>query len=401
MSKYGDDIRRISKYQELLDLIRQNKNSVNQTTKAAVDGARGVAYGGNGVSTSKGTPGDTSPDNNDVTDKRDTRQDVKRDGESKVGDDDINHVGDSDISSLDNTNRDGWYDIDSAVQAAKDALGKYPPTEGNPQKIDALTGLLTPGGRKIVAIFKEAGLGMLGPDDRDSANEKVTDPGYTPGFYFRANNGGGSTVQDIRTAAEAVQSGKEYLDSALPSPRPPVTFLDWYDSTNTSPAPPPSIVNTSGFMRYEDTLSNVSSLTATYLACSTASDLFSCPVVGPAVLWADLGATQIAWCTLISAIYPPFNAEMNGKFVTHPYDDNIPSEYINGASILNLETSLSNTVQIGPLGGGGWYAGYTDSLGGAFSGNANDASILKINANRTHGGFISPNQLNRLLPPNT
>lgn len=398
MSKYGDDIRRISRYQELLDLIRQNKLT-EQDKKDVIDGQRGIAYAAVNGATSAitGTPGVTKPDNDGITPPVDKpRVDVPDDGDSN---NDNDSVGDSDLSDSDNTDRDGWYDADSLLSGDKDEYGKYPPKPGDGLNINSLTGL-SDSTRPIITHLKEAANAFIGPNDRDDANQFVADPAYTPGFFYRVNNAGGSNFEDVPTPAAAITSGTNYLDGVLTPDRLPVSFVGWF-TTGGSASTPPDTVGVPKNMRFEDALGNLINDSVNYLACTITSSIYACPIVSVGVAWADLGATQMAWTTEVSARVDPFEYNMAGKFNPHPYDGNVPTSLQNGTSSLDLTTNQSNTVRIGPLGSDGWYAAYTDSLGGSIAGDANSATVLKINADRSHGGFITPNALAKILPPST
>lgn len=67
MSRYGDNIRRLAKTDELKELIRQAEQRLNILDKANIPGQRGIAYPN---SSAVGTPGVTNPDNNGSQDGR-------------------------------------------------------------------------------------------------------------------------------------------------------------------------------------------------------------------------------------------------------------------------------------------------------------------------------------------
>ncbi len=64
-----------------------------------------------------------------------------------------------------------------------------------------------------------------------------------------------------------------------------------------------------------------------------------------------------------------------------------------------MTTSQGDDVRLGPIRQDGCDMYYRDPLNSNLPvGNDTDNSVLIINNNRTHGGFITPNQLTKLLP---
>jgi hypothetical protein len=412
MSKFGDDLRRIVRYQELLDLINGENGTADQTEKGAIDGARGIAYGNgstvNGSTT--GTPGVTKPDGGGI--KPNPIVDVgTTDGESSATDaakdvldnDKIENT--DDLSDPDNSLRDGWYDLESLLDGAVDALGKYPPAPNSNIAINALTGLTDSAAtRALVIHLKEAANAFIAPSDRESSNQRVDEDGFEQGIYYQCTTGlsiqYSSSLSGIK---EAAQNDTNAAGST--SPYAPWTFDSWRSASNPAiTVDPPSSANI-GVTRYMHLTPAIPGSGITILLPTAALSCFSspptdpyvCTITGQAVLWADLGATQLAFQTSQSSATAPFSSGKEGLFVPHPYDDNIPPEFVDGVSIIDAKTTDGDDVRIGPLHYGGWYAHY--STAGVPTGDATANSVLIINANRTHGGFVTPNQLLRMLPP--
>jgi hypothetical protein len=400
MSKLGDDLRRIVRYQELLDLINSENGTADQTEKGAIDGARGIAYGNgstvNGSAT--GTPGVTKPDGGGI--KPNPIVDVGTgDGESGATDgakdvldnDKIENT--DDLSDPDNSLRDGWYDLESLLDGAVDALGKYPPAPNSNIAINALTGLTDSAAtRALVIHLKEAANAFIAPSDRESSNERVEDSEYEQGTFYQALV---PTLTEFTTAMEAANAIAAYTD--LTSPFAPTSFSSWQGGPPTIGDSPkyPLFIDSRGPPAF--TISPVYAAACDGSFGAPPTSPYVCPIIAPAVLWADLGATQLAFKTSQSSSIAPFSASKDGQFIPHPYDDNIPSDFVDGVSIIDAKTTNGDDVRIGPLHYGGWYAHY--STGGVPTGDATANSVLIINANRTHGGFVTPNQLLRMLPP--
>lgn len=83
MSRYGNNIRRIAQTDELLEKIRQAQQQLTIFEKAAIPGARAIAYPNGGVQS--GSPGQTNPDKNGSPDKLDPRRKDRADDGRKNG----------------------------------------------------------------------------------------------------------------------------------------------------------------------------------------------------------------------------------------------------------------------------------------------------------------------------
>ena len=396
MSKFGDDIRRISKYQELLDLIRQTGSDVNQSTKGAINGARGIAYGLDGAGT-KGTPGVTLPNNNKATPVDSKVSTGTKEGEKEAVDSAKTAMNagtkggaGGDLGSLDNTDRDGWYDADSILQGVKDGFNKVPPV--NNKVINAITGLVNAAGRKIIAHLRDAAISMIGPDDLADINQQVTDPTYIPGYYYvtvGAGPGGDLAYKEPTQQLiinDIIASWAQYLAPG----RNPAVFDGWQTV-------PPSLSSHPVNAKIQDPTGNYL-ISVDVITCSTGGNIRACPIVPPYAAWTTLGATQLGWITAISPVTGPFFYSQMGRFMPHPYDSSVPPEFADGASILDLISAAGNTVRLGPLAAGGWYLYYRDAITGLPTGSVDSESVYTVHDDRTPGSFITPTALSKLLP---
>lgn len=404
ISKFGEDIRRISRYQELLDKIRQLESGIEQLPKAAITGIRSIAYTSSSAAAVTGTPGVTKPDDNGV-DTNPTDDKGEEDGEDKL-DKDGQNVTDSSTSaaldSLDNSERDGWYDLDSILQGAKDGLGKVPPT--NNDVINTITGASTAAGRQMVIHLRPAETSFIGnastPDGENSFYSEV-DPDWDQDYYYTALNFTGSVDgPTFDMAGEALANAMiGYHLPAIPG-----SVIDRVDYVGSIHGPFPS----SGDYQIEyyysvgatQTGPIANNIAVTVHDCSAPGNPSpSCLIVGPNIAtWTDMLATQLAWVEALTPTLTPIPYDYVGRFVPHPYDVNVPTEYEEGASILDLVTENGSDARIGPLANGGFYAYYSDGAG-APTGDANAASVYIINPNKTPGGYITPTALSKMLPP--
>lgn len=404
MSKFGDDIRRISRYQELLDMIRQQEGAVTQVDKAAIDGARAIVYGQYNTA-KKGTPGVTTPDNNTATTDEDKEKDEgKEEGKDKITLDDptsITEAATSEaLSSLDNSDRDGWYDLTSLLNGAKDGLGKSPPTDSD--LINSITGVATAAGRAVVLHLRGAERSFVGSGNAANGSsvwDAAPDPDWQQGYYYTANNFAGTAQgETFNRAGKAVAD--MMLGYNIPAiPGSTITRVDYVSSTIN-----PSTGNGDYTVEYYYTVgstvtgpitNNIGVTRGTCLGVDNPSPY--CVLSAPGVTWEDLGATQLAWVNSISTLLAPIAKEYIGRFTPHPQDVNVPSNFKLGVSILDLKTTGGSNVRLGPLADGGWYAHYSDGSGNP-TGDANAATVFKINNDRTFGGYITPTQLSKLKP---
>lgn len=402
ISSFGDDIRRISKYQELLDLIRQNTNKVNQQDGGAISGSRGIAYSDYTKST---TSTSTSPTNGTVNTAKDVAGEVGREvgtaAAEKAGLDGItNSGGSSDLSSRDNSERDGWYDADSLLDNTKDAYGKSPPVEGALNAVRTITGLLD-GTRSMVVHLTDPSLSILAPSSWTSNTEPGSDADWDPNYYYQIDSFAGTSFGSTRASA-----AKDHCTSLLLG-----SYNGGLDATCTTAEPTSFDGTTSGtqYIRlvYTSNTSGLVVLDYVYNALWYRLDCIAvgnpsvfCTIAPPDNGWyEDLGATQLGILTTIGLATMQYNLLNVGQFMPHPSDINVPSKYVTGVSILDLTTTGGTNVRIGPLADSGIYMYERDpGAGNAPLGAATANSVYTIGSNGVPTGFITPNQLTTKLP---
>lgn len=405
MSKFGDDIRKISRYDELLRLIQQKSGSgSNPVVNGAIAGARGVAYGGNGGGTTT-SPGGSSPNNNGgTTDTKVTKSDGTKEGESSAVDgatDAANAIttgsSSSDLDNPDNTSKDGYYDAKSLLDNTKDAFGKGA-TDG---LINSITGLMTDdSARNLLVHLKDAALSFVPPDDWAGAFAGGADPTWSASYYYTASNFAGTldgaTFNLAGKAVADITNG--YYISGIPAT---VTKVDIIGGT-----PNPVTGNGDYVIEYYYTTPGgtttgpvTNNISITRHSCtSVGTPSIACQAVAPtATSWTDLGLTQLGFVTPLSPLLAPLNLSSVGKFIPNPYDVNVPTDFADGNSILDLKTVSGDNVRIGPLKDGGWYMYYSDGAG-APVGAGTDNTVFMVKNDRKPGGFITPNQLGKLKP---
>jgi hypothetical protein len=409
MSSFGDDIRRISKYHELLDAIRQLSTKVEQGSGTPVPGTRGIAYN----DYVKGVSSTGQSSTNGIIDKsgdigggigegagEDTVKDYPTDGGSpRTGG--VGHMGGSDdIASGDNTSKDGWYDAESLLNNKKDNYGKSPPEIAGDIVINTITGLTT-GSRAMLIHMNDPVLSMLAPSSWSGSFDPGTDTSWDSDYYYEivgayALNAEGSTLASAASiAAEAT--------------------VGYYNAGNnsivTGCSPSSHTGTTSGTQYFTITFRNVSSgaissyeYNATWYrhSCISAGNPSTgCAIVAPKNSWyPDLGLTQLALLTALGPIVAPFNMGNIGQWVPHPEDLNIPLQFKNGASILDLESIATGLkVRIGALMGGGWYMYNRNPASSNLPvGAVTNQSVFTADSKNRPAGFITPNELATRLP---
>jgi len=398
LSKYGDDIRRISKYEKLIQLIEELRKGKGQDDKSPIQGTRGIAYGDGGgkpLSTSKASIGTTKPNNNGIVPKFGDKSTGHPEGSNQSEDptDGANKQGSpDDINGLDNTSRDGWYDAASILQNIADSYSKIPPI---PQWVlNALTGLQTDDGRGIVAHFLDAAFAFVAPITASGPYDPGADPTWENGKYWSLSSPavayGPTVYQAVTESIAAVKIafpaaypsgyGDAYFDQAgIVFDSPGDYTYTWYQG----PGAPP----------------NVAHVVQADCPGPSGAD-FACTITSPpSAKWTDMGVTQLAWVSPITPALVNVGYNLMGRFIPNPFDINVPVQYQNGASILDVKTLSGDAVRIGPLRDGGWYMYYRDA--GADNvpvGDFNEYSVYTVNVDRTAAGFITPNQLKVLLP---
>ncbi len=407
MSTFGDDIRTISRYNELLQLIRSDKGTVNQVTKGAINGARGIAYGIGGSVRNvnvTSTPGGTKPvgplprktdgDPTDTGNKDGTTGAV--DGAKDALDAATDSGSSSDLNSGDNTNKDGWYDLQSLLDGAKDGLGKFPPS--GDEVVNTLTGLQTDDEtRNLIIHVRDAAVSFLAPDDRDGGLETVSDPDWDINYYYE-----GQSFADTLYESTFNRAGHVGAQSIIGYP---ITGGFVSQVVEIGGTPSPITGNGDYFIQYyvEGGISDGGPYNSVVLvfrhSCTSPGNPSNyCLLSAPDMPFSsDLGATQLGWVGLLSATIAPFFYGTLGRFIPNPYDINVPTQYADGSSILDIKTLSGDPVRIGPLRDGGWYVYYRDGSDLPL-GDATANTVYTIGNNRTTNGFITPNQLATKLP---
>jgi len=402
MSSLGDDIRRISKYQELLDLIRQNTNKIEQLSNGEIPGSRGIAY--SDYTTSSTSSNKTSSTTGIVDTSGDVAGEIgQKAGEAVAGsgvDGITNSGGSGDLTSGDNTERDGWYDADSLLDGTKDQYGKSPPVDGALNAVKSITGLLD-GTRQMVVHLTDPALSILAPSSWTSNTDPGTDEDWSPNYYYRIDSFAGSSFGSTRATAAADHCSSLILGS----------YNGGLDATATTAQPTSFDGATSGnqYIRivYTSNTSGLVVLDYEYpaiwyrLDCTAEGDpSVFCTIVPPGNGWYDdLGVTQLGVLTAVGLATMQYNLINLGQFMPHPSDINVPTKYQSGVSILDLTTTASTNVRIGPLANGGFYLYERDpGSGNAPLGSATANSVYTIGGNGIPTGFVTPNQLTTMLP---
>lgn len=381
--------------------------------KSALDGTRGIAYGsstGSVTGSSTGSVGTSSPSNTGNSDSagNPTSTGTKAGEAAATGaaNNALNAAtknGTSeDLASSDNTTRDGWYDATSLVDAAVDALGKYPPID---TKVNSITGLTTDDAtRQLIVHLQEAALAFLGPSTWASSLTPSSDPAWDANYYFTAVNFAGSTTESTFNRA-----GKNVVDMMygyyLPGLSSTITQVEYVSSTIDP-------ISGSGdyTVNYYYTNSStgvvsgpvLNNIGVTRHSCTSAGNPSAyCLAVAPTeTSWGmDMGVTQLAFATALSPLLSVIPYGVIGRFIPSPYDINVPAEYQNGASVLDVKNLAGDPLRIGTLKDGGFYMYYRDvandnaPLG---AGTAN--TVYTVGSNKIPTGFITPNELGKLTP---
>lgn len=403
MSNYGDNIRKIARYQYLLDKILAGQSALDALTKASIKGTRAIAYldksslASSAVNGATGTlkPNSSVGANNAASGARNGAQSALDAADPSNGASESGNTGD--LASDDNTEKDGYYDIESLLNNTKDDYDKSPPTGAAREVINGLTGMRTSAGRAAHALFRDGA--YVGPNNVDNANEAPVDSTFTSGLVWALISGGTKYFAQSFSELMGVRSALDGSEARNVSPGPP------YNSPATvgsniifTFAPAYSSGTGYGFVAYSPGASiNIGTYGQEDCGLNVGSAAVCALPNPPTGSWPDLGLTQLAWVsTVVGPVNPLANA---GRFVPNPFDVSVPVEYTNGSSILDLETTSGLDVRIGPLRDGGWYVYYRDvSNNNLPVGSASANSVYIVHANRETGGFISPNQLSTMLP---
>ncbi len=418
MSKYGEDIRRISRYEQLLKLINEAKATADQAEKDALLGSRSIAYLDPttlATSAKNGAINVTQPTNGGVTPGGPVGTGLTSGTSGAVsgaGDllNSLNNTGSSSsLGSGSNNDKQGVYDAASLLNNTADAYGKEPPLDG--ETIGQITGLQTAdGSRGIVVGIKDALTAFMGPSDWTTPISPGVDPTYTPGIVYHLYGAYANSIKGVLAASappgfswygitNGNLDGTNFLTSFSPSGDPGTYMLL---SANPGAYLGRLVINQGG---------DIFGPIATYamgtqtsigaMDCGLTSDSNAACAAAPPLqsAWSDLGVTQLAWLSPLTGVVPPYSLDLVGRFIPNPFDVNVPTQYQNGSSILDLKTIGGDTVRIGPLANGGKYMYFSNpSNSNLPTGSTTANSVYTINGDRTPGGFITPNQLATMLP---
>lgn len=406
MSTFGDNIRKIAKYQELLDRINQAQETADQATKSAITANRSIAYLNKetlATAATSGAVGVLQPNGalgaNGVT----TEAAVAGAAQAVSSANPLNGATNSgtadDLTSGDNTDKEGWYDAESLLNNVKDAFGKTPANAAAREAVNTMTGLKTDDGtRDIILHFRDGA--YVGADSATDAYSSGVDPTWVAGRVWAVASGFtqyfGATFSEMIAAREAVDGSVIRNYSGLPGPQLDeavagsnicTTFAPVYNAStiyNFEPYSPGVTVPIVGRYGQQD--------------CGlVGGDGAACAITNPKGPWNDLGATQLAWVSTVGTLINPL-ANL-GRFVPNPNDVNVPTIYADGSSILDLKTLDGTNVRVGSLATGGWYLYARDpSADNAPLGSANAYSVYTLDSKRQTTGFITPAQLTKLLP---
>lgn len=460
MSKLGSNIRTIAGYEKLLKLVREAQDTADQAKKLSIENKKSISYLDNKTLTTAnqpGTTGQTQPNgglNNTQTaaekigqaggiggnifnagtgtslgansggQANANSQSSPLNGAGKMGSSD-------DLGGDDNSEKEGNQDAESALnnESDPDSGGKAPVVPSgystHPQifennqytgeKTNAWTGLKTEAGRQLVVRLGSIGaIAWVGPDDWDDAFNGPEDPTFDAGKVWRLTIGSdiilGSTFSEMIANAEVPPLPnpitKAYgISGGFITNIPPIIGEDILFSTNfTGEVGQPSGPLGGTVYAFEAYIPTDQISNGHYglQDCGlVVGDSTYCVATAPRIgIWTDLGVTQLGWISGIVNDVVGFSKDYIGRFMPHPADVNVPSEFVEGASILDLLTTKNEIpVRIGPLKEGGFYLYERDpEASNAPVGSATENSVLIIRTNGTSAGFITPNQLSTMLP---
>lgn len=417
MSKYGDSIRRISKYEQLIKLIKKAQQTADQALKNAIEGTRSIAYlnaqsvAATAVKSALGVAKPTLTGvNNPTGTPLSTGLSQGQSGAVSAANPSAgltNNGASGDLNSGDNTDKEGWYDAKSILDGAKDAANKVPPVPGSGQTVQSITGLAAAAGRNIVVHLKDAGSAFV-PSDNFSEGPFIRpiDSSYEPGKVWAILSGitvlYANSFSGVVSAVESFTVTKAYnYTGGVVAGNPSVGSPLLFSSNFTAPlgsTPGGTVYN------YQAYVSGATVTAGKYQIqdCGlSVGDVVACNASPPLQpTWDDLLVTQLAWASPITpALQPLIPYALMGRFIPNPFDVYVPTEYQNGASILDLQTLTGDEVRIGPLREGGWYMYYRDPLNSNLPvGSAGANSVYIINSAKLPQGFITPNQLSTMLP---
>lgn len=396
MSNFGNDIRKISRYDELIKKIREAQDTADQAKKLAIGGARSTTYISAQGAVSEavaGAIGVTNPTNNGVTTGNGISDEGLAEGlQSAIdaaganianggsGGASSSGAGDTEGNNGDNSSRDGWYDAQSVLNGAVDELGKASPAPGTGLAVNTLTGLQTDAGRQVLVHLRDAAVSFIGPDDAVSASSGTSDALWQAGFYWLDAFGAMSGPQGHTAIYQ--QRAKEFYPD----------LIDNSISYEVSGVEPDGSV--SGYFAKASNGAIIGSVNRS--TCPGPAGVCTSAAPGGAP-WNDMGYTQLAWATQLSTLSNlAIPAYLVGRFVPNPFDVNVPSDYAQGASILDLSTLGGQKVRIGPLANGGFFM-YSRDPANNNQPVANSTAVL-FDGDRSINSYIPANNVQYYLP---
>lgn len=402
-----------------MDLIRQNDNSINQISKGSVNGARGIGYAnnvnasGSAVGAASNNAGVSTSAGQAVIGGLKAGEAAATEGAKDVLNAATKAGGSGNLTDGDNSERDGWYDAKSLLDGTADNFGKEPPTEGGVLKVNSITGATNDAAsRAIIVHLAEAAWSFVGPTAWTTPLLGPVDPSYTPGAVWSIIAGTGS-VRSFGTVFDQMVSAAVATYTTFPvqcySENPATSKV-------TGPPAPGNTIKFSTTLgaNVGDTIGGDRYTEATYATglvigageyglqdCGlSVGDTASCSATPPTShTWDDLGVTQLAFTTATSVALMPYSYNQIGRFLPNPFDVNIPTEYGEGASILDLKTIGGDPIRIGATRDGGFYLYYRDPTNdNAPLGAGTANSVYLVGGNGIPKGFITPNELGNLMP---
>lgn len=419
LSNTGDDIRKISRYEELKRLIKDLQGGGDPTEAGAIAGAKSIAYIGANGETSEATPatvGATQPTGFPGGIGYTTATGLQL-GAVSAGNSVIATSGDSAGLAADrpvNNDRDGFYDAKSLLDGAKDAFGKAAPpiSTGGPLEgnaiVASITGLKDASGRSIVLHTVDAARQFLAPDDRESsfAASSNLDPSYTPGRVWSLIWGGNRYFSNSFGGLVAIREGLDlstcygyvglYISTLTPSVGDNLQF-SFNPNMHVGDFAGSGGGMQYGFQAYSAGVQMPPGAYGQQDCGLTILDGVACSADPPyATTWADLGYTQLGLLTPLSGGISPYSYALMGRWVAHVYEKDVPQEYKDGLSTLNLFLSDGTTpVTVAPLQNGGLAMFYgTNTPDGSATAN----SVYTLDNKRIPSGYITPNQYTSMIP---
>lgn len=431
MSDLGNDIRRISKYNELIKLIDEVRGIAVQAQKLSIANKKSIAYlDTNNLDTTvvEGASGQTqpnaqintgntgTPDGNggayNNTNGTGTSQGGTTPGPSNETPEGGASSGGSASDSLSNmstTDRDGVYDSESILDNTQDTEEKAPPAiypDGAPgaPSINTITNLQTDDEtRDVMVHLADANIAFYPPEDWESQFLGPVEETYRAGYVWSNvldaswTNSFEASVTAAHTLLQSISATEvgSFLGVDYPygSPYEPTGSIPTGTSSETFGYMFDDPANPGSYFVYPGALQSCASFGG--------SEPAACSADAPLMYnWPERNVTQLAWLTPYAGVASNYGNDLIGRFVPNPFDISVPTTYENGASILDLKTLGGTAVRLGPLPSGGWYFYYRDVANSNLpTGSVTANSVLVIRPDRTSAGYITPNSLSKMLAP--